>query len=249
MKRLQGFIRNAFPGTEDEVKIVKSGVREVFTPYAPISSVELFFGRQEEVQRVIASINTPGQHVVLYGERGVGKSSLAAIITMIQKHVHDDRVVFIRCDTSSTFKSIIRAILVDLGIGYQQVSTTVSKKETAGAEGNVVVAKGSVSTSNEKTTTSSSELPNLTPSHASRLIGESKALIIIDEFDTIVDPTDRQQFAEVIKHLSDSHSETKLMIVGIARSCKDLMAGHASVQRDQGSSREELGKSEHQIHY
>jgi putative ribosome biogenesis GTPase RsgA len=48
----------------------------VFTPHTPVNLVELFLGRTEEVQSIVAQINTPGQHSLLFGDRGVGKSSL-----------------------------------------------------------------------------------------------------------------------------------------------------------------------------
>jgi hypothetical protein len=63
-----------FFGLSRERKIIKSGVREVFTPHKPINKVEFFLGRKKEVQNIIEQINTPGQHSLLYGERGVGKA-------------------------------------------------------------------------------------------------------------------------------------------------------------------------------
>src|ERR1700683_3352308 len=49
----------------------------VFRPGAPVDSKALFSGRQRQVDDVINAIFQPGQHVVMYGERGVGKTSLA----------------------------------------------------------------------------------------------------------------------------------------------------------------------------
>ena len=66
-------------GIEREEKIKLSGARDIFTPHQPIHSLELFFGRANEVRALIEHLNTPGQHALLFGDRGVGKSSLANV--------------------------------------------------------------------------------------------------------------------------------------------------------------------------
>jgi Cdc6-like AAA superfamily ATPase len=53
---------------------------EVFTPGSPTDSLELFSGRFEQVSDILNAYNTRGQHVALYGERGVGKTSIANIL-------------------------------------------------------------------------------------------------------------------------------------------------------------------------
>lgn len=53
---------------------------EVFTPGSPIDSLELFSGRMEQVSDILNAYSAKGQHVALFGERGVGKTSIANII-------------------------------------------------------------------------------------------------------------------------------------------------------------------------
>ena len=52
----------------------------VFKPTSPINREDLFAGRQSQRQDVLDAINQQGQHAVLYGERGVGKTSLANML-------------------------------------------------------------------------------------------------------------------------------------------------------------------------
>jgi len=52
----------------------------VFTPGAPVNSKALFSGRADQLRRVIETIPAPGRHPIIYGQRGVGKTSLANII-------------------------------------------------------------------------------------------------------------------------------------------------------------------------
>jgi ABC-type transport system involved in cytochrome bd biosynthesis fused ATPase/permease subunit len=61
---------------QDRINLIDT----VFTPAAPIRTRDLFFGRMDQLKRVVETINEPGQHAALYGERGVGKTSLANII-------------------------------------------------------------------------------------------------------------------------------------------------------------------------
>ena len=104
-------------GIEREIKINKSGVRSVFTPHTPIQSVDLFFGRQREVQRIIEHLSTPGQHSLLFGERGVGKSSLANVACeVLLKNIVDGKFLRKRCDSSDTFLTIVSMPLNEVGI-------------------------------------------------------------------------------------------------------------------------------------
>ena len=64
---------------EDERRIRKSNVRHIFTPHKPITDERFFRGRLEEMKQLLSTLNTPGEHALLYGDRGVGKSSLANI--------------------------------------------------------------------------------------------------------------------------------------------------------------------------
>src|ERR1700719_4583607 len=48
-----------------------------FTPGSPIDSKDLFAGRKRQREKLISTIFQKGEHAILYGERGVGKTSLA----------------------------------------------------------------------------------------------------------------------------------------------------------------------------
>jgi len=53
-------------------------LNEVVSPARPIISIENLIGRTEELDRIEKALFAPGRNVFIYGERGVGKSSLAA---------------------------------------------------------------------------------------------------------------------------------------------------------------------------
>ena len=99
-------------GVEREKIIKKAGVRDVFTPTKPVDSIDLFFGRTEIVKSIIESINTEGQHILLYGERGVGKSSLSNItVKILQKsNLINNNLIIKKCSSLDTFETIIEEI-------------------------------------------------------------------------------------------------------------------------------------------
>jgi replication-associated recombination protein RarA len=54
-------------------------VAEAFRPSAPIDRRDLFAGRAEQIAELFSIVSQPGQHAIVYGERGVGKTSLALV--------------------------------------------------------------------------------------------------------------------------------------------------------------------------
>ena len=53
----------------------------IFTPGAPINEKDLFAGRSEQVEKIIDAVSQRGCHAILYGERGVGKTSLSNMLS------------------------------------------------------------------------------------------------------------------------------------------------------------------------
>lgn len=53
---------------------------QAFSPATAISRKDFFRGRSAALRRVIDAVNQAGQHVIVFGERGVGKTSLANVI-------------------------------------------------------------------------------------------------------------------------------------------------------------------------
>ena len=90
-----------------EQKIIDSGVRNIYTPYQPITTNSLFFGRKKEIGNIVQQLNTPGQHSVLFGDRGVGKSSLANIVCDVLSRMMSRELLKKRCDSHDKFETIV----------------------------------------------------------------------------------------------------------------------------------------------
>lgn len=98
-------------------------VNDVFTPGAPIDRVTLFSGRMDQVLDVLNAVSQRGQHVALYGERGVGKTSLANVLKDFFPERGGDRLYSVRvnCSTSDTFTSLWRKVFRELRMNGDEV--------------------------------------------------------------------------------------------------------------------------------
>lgn len=205
---------------EDERRLLASGVRDIFTPHTPINHENLFRGRIVEVTQILSTLNTPGQHVLLYGDRGVGKSSLANIASKKLINITGNKLIIKRCSKSDNFSSLFDDLLMECGvdaslINQQQVNSLTLKP---------------IEISDTKTKDGYFNKLN-SPSWICNKVKDENVLMLIDEFDSIQNIEDKHKVAELIKLLSDSNSKCKLFVVGIAESAEELTAGHPSLQR------------------
>jgi hypothetical protein len=69
------------PIDEDEYAALYGNIGTVFTPASPINDFQLFAGRLNQISCVFDAITEVGKHIILFGERGVGKTSLANILS------------------------------------------------------------------------------------------------------------------------------------------------------------------------
>ncbi|MCS3283435.1 ATP-binding protein [Bacteroides salyersiae] len=205
---------------EDERRLKESGVRDVFTPHTPINQENLFRGRIPEVQQILSTLNTPGQHVLLFGDRGVGKSSLANIASSKLINIAGKELVIKRCSKSDSFTTIFENILIKCGVDLSILTKSsinnyaikgIGYQEGTEREGCANKAQS--------------------PSWVCDKIKDYDILLLIDEFDSIQNKDDKHKVAELMKLLSDSNSPFKIFVVGIAESAEELTAGHPSIQR------------------
>lgn len=220
-------------GTKAQRKIEASGVRKVFTPHQPVSDSNLLIGRDAERKAIQNGLSTPGQHVVVYGERGVGKSSLANVASIVYAGYQKGcKRVIIRCDEEDTFDSIAGTIYEEFNLSYGNAEKTDESERTISAEGKIPVAKGGAQHKRKRTTKQMKRIDVAeTPSTVARRISHVVGVVVIDEFDALGSDEDRRRVSRLVKQLSDAGSELKLLLVGIAETCHELTGGHKSVQR------------------
>lgn len=116
---------------------LKNAFATVFTPSAPVDQYALFAGRREQVGDVLNAVNQRGQHVILFGERGVGKTSLANVLHEILSNIGFGSLKSgaINCDATDTYATIWERIFREIEVkltrnaagftGNQNVTTSM----------------------------------------------------------------------------------------------------------------------------
>ena len=212
----------------DDLQVIAEKLRDIFTPSAPVSDVRFLRGRQNLLDDVHAAIARKGASIVLYGERGVGKSSIAKIV--MQFVVGD--LFYYSASANDTFESIASSILHNYDASWAPESRELEKRKEAGGAlkiPNLELRAKVAEASAERETTLSR--PSITAQEVVRRLPKNAKLVIIDEFERIQSTKERQVFADMIKKLSDNEVPTTLMLVGVAESIDELLAGHESAHR------------------
>ena len=201
---------------------------QAFRPFAPIDLPEFFKGRSERIALLTSELAQPGRHVAIYGERGVGKTSLA-LLTYFFAGFDDEQTAFIRCERTSTYDLIFGEALQQFGVTFVPNGTETHSGSSAG----MTAAGASIEKSKSRTMRFRpiDATRFISPANLLRVFGKRKGLIILDEYDRVRDAETHTRLAETLKHFSDAASETKIIVVGVAKTLSELIGEHESITR------------------
>src|SRR5580693_7002977 len=68
------------PRKADEFALIRSRLRNAYTPAQPVTDRRMFAGRTKLMTTLIRLIEDQRLHTVIYGERGIGKTSLLQVL-------------------------------------------------------------------------------------------------------------------------------------------------------------------------
>lgn len=192
------------PSTEEDWRLLDARAQQIFRPAAPIDSVDLFAGRIEQLERLIEVVYAAGAHAIVYGERGVGKTSLANIIKdKLMGQFKVTRVTKISCDPEDTFTKIWTKVFFGIDVEGAMASDLIA----------------------------STPQPFMVHRVAEELCNDKPHLVILDEFDRVRDQSTRVLIADTIKYMSDNPIAFKIVVVGVGDSVTELFGTHPSVAR------------------
>lgn len=194
-------------------------VSRVFTPTSPVDEKALFAGRHEQLRQVIDAVNQKGQHAIIFGERGVGKTSLANVLSAFLPAMGTRSVITprINCDSSDTFESVFEKSFQEIQLVQQTRGIGFTSQQGAKQLDGRAFVNGTYTPDNVRralTILSQSFLP----------------IIILDEFDRLSDAV-KHAVADTVKSLSDHGVDATIIMVGVADTVGDLIREHASIER------------------
>lgn len=200
--------------TVDDLSGLQFEISQLFTPSTPIRMADLFAGRRRQIGQLIDAVAEPGRHAILYGERGVGKTSLSQVLALIvpsgrQTVVHARKA----CSPGDTYQSIWRKFFKEMRLtltvdGQSQITHLNEFYNDRAIEVDDVVR----------------EMQGFSPNQI--------PIFVIDEFNEIDDGgATAKLFANTIKALSDEGVSATIVIVGVGDSVAQLFAGHGSIER------------------
>ncbi len=193
-------------------------VAEAFRPAAPINRRDLFAGRASQIADVFSIVSQPGQHAIVYGERGVGKTSLGLVAAELLRAANV-LSAWATCDASDNFSSVWEKALGEIGV-------TTTRQAIGFGE------RVDESTEPLSRLLASREVTPHTVQGALQQASRQRAIaIFIDEFDRFQDPGGRVLFADTIKALSDRVVSSTVVLIGVADSVGELIREHRSVER------------------
>ena len=196
---------------------------QTFTPTRPVQMREIFAGRRDQLHECISIPDQLGLHGILYGDRGVGKTSIANMVRLLCDEGEDGPIVTkIECTSSDTFEKIIRQV-------YSVIPVAVLERACGfGGSGESSVAQSDLGKI-------VSEKASFNPKDVASVLKQvgKRVFAILDEFDRLnFDTFNLSGFTELIKISSDTDTDIHFLIVGVGESVDELIGNHASIVRN-----------------
>jgi Cdc6-like AAA superfamily ATPase len=192
-------------------------LRSVFTPAQPVTDRRMFAGRIKTLARLIEIIEDRLSHVVIFGERGIGKTSMLHILSDLAE---ESRYLVLQgtCGAGSRFDDMFRRLLEGIPLLYlKNVSPTGPEVESGATFANRLPAGNF----------DARELSDLLAQ-----VAGVRVLILLDEYDRLENEQFRQYTAELIKNLSDRAAPVQLVIAGVSSNLHELIGYIPSIRRN-----------------
>lgn len=196
---------------------IRLQLRKAFTPARPIMDPAMLAGRTDLLRTIIRAIEDQYLHVVLFGPRGIGKTSILHVLCGIAQESRY-LVRYVSCGERTTFDGLFRAVMTDVPLLFHaNYDPTATEIEDGLSFADLL-----------------DDRP-VTVDRASDILSKvagTRLLIILDEFDRTSDADFRRSVAELIKNVSDRGSRVQLIIAGVAQNLTEIIEHVPSIRRN-----------------
>jgi AAA domain len=197
--------------SERLIRIIRS-----FAPSQPTQDMSQFAGRLDMLANVVAAIEEHRNHLVLFGGRGTGKTSLALALSSNARRVgyHSS---YVSCGRESSIDTLFRSALAELPIRFDQFFDPRASDVDPSLTFDALLPDEPLSLQ---------ALVDI----LGRIRG-TRLLVVVDEFDRNENPKLTRDITEIMKVVSDRNIAVQIVIVGVGDVVDSLVGEHASVAR------------------
>ena len=196
---------------------VRALIRDAFTPSQPVNERAMFAGRRELLESLIVAIEDQRLHFVLYGDRGIGKTSILHVLSDLATEA-DYLVCYISCGDRINFNDLARRVAQRIPLLYHRDYAPGSIEIEQGQHLSDILPQDEIDVS--------------TFGEMLGKLSNTRALILLDEFDRVEGEDFRRSIAELIKTLSDRSAPAQVVIAGVAPDLSELIAQIPSIRRN-----------------
>jgi hypothetical protein len=189
------------PLTSEQLKLLQTA----FRPHAAIEDPDSFFGRDREMEKLREALTEAGLQVIVYGEPGCGKTSIANVATK------DFPRLKVFCEADADFAGILRDTALGLSALDPQRYVYDGLKGTMSVAGTIL------------------PLGKMTGNGLLSLLPKADPFcVIFDEIDRVKDKRVVAAIAELAKNAATTCPDVTFVLVGVAETAGGLLHGHSS---------------------
>lgn len=203
--------------SDAELPRMRMRIRDAFSPSQPIQDPRMFAGREEILKTLIRAIEDMRLHVVVYGDRGIGKTSLLHLLTRLATEAHY-HVAYHSCGERDSFSEVFRTIAAQIPLLYDSRYDPTTDETASGASLDRMLPEGDYNVSQL--------------SQAFSYLSNTRLIIVLDEFDRSPGSEFRRTLAEFIKNVSDRSLRVRLVIGGVGSSLAELVEHIPAIRRN-----------------
>ncbi|WP_419815074.1 AAA family ATPase [Glacieibacterium sp.] len=204
-------------GEEPALARRRLALRDALGASQPVVARERFAGRHDALAQLIAAVEQQRVHVVIYGERGIGKTSLVHVFADTAREARY-LVIYGSCGTEAKFDAMFRAFATKIPMLYHRNVLPTSNDSELSATFDSLLPEGAFG-----------------PREVSDLFADvvgTRIILILDEYDRVIDRAFRRDVAELIKNLSDRAARVQLVLTGVAQNLDELVGYAPSIRRN-----------------
>ena len=206
-----------FSGTDQAGRQARLALADSLSASQPVTHRERFAGRNDTLTSLIAAIEQQRAHVVLYGERGIGKTSLIHVFAETAREAQY-LVLYGSCGVEARFDDMFRSYAAQIPLLYHNsISPTADEDEHRRTFADLLGSQP----------VDPRELAEV----FAQIVG-TRVVIVLDEYDRVADPAFRRNIAELIKNLSDRAARLQLILTGVASNLDELIGFTPSIRRN-----------------